>query len=51
MGNTIGGWEGQAGAFYTGMGSSEGWTLGLSILICVFALWWGNRHESATYKK
>ena len=50
MGNTIGGWDGITGALYTGYGATEGLILWISIAMCVFALWWGNRHESKAYK-
>jgi hypothetical protein len=51
MGNTIGGWEGISGAFYTGYGSNEGLIVIVTIIMCVGALWWSNRHESKSYKK
>ena len=51
MGHTIGSWaEFAGGAFYTGQGSTEGLILLVSIVMCVGALWWGNRHESKAYK-
>ena len=50
MGHTIDGWANTTGAFYTGYASTEGLILTVSIVMCVFALWWGNRHESKSYK-
>ena len=34
-------------AYYTGHNSGELLWLLLSILLCILALWWGHRHESA----
>ncbi len=45
-------WNGVEGAYYTGAGGGmEIIWLGVSIAMCVVALWVGGRHESEAYKR
>ena len=45
-------WDAATGAMYNGAdGSSALWFTLLSVAVCVYALWGGNRKEHALYKK
>ena len=50
IGTNITDWGAVEGAYYAGQGT-EGIWLGLSVLLCIAALWAGSRHENAAYKK
>ena len=52
MGFDLASTEAMSGAVFMGAGGSMPaiWTL-IAVLVCVYALWRGNRHEHAAYKK
>lgn len=47
---TAGTWDGFAGAYYTGFGSTETLWLIVSIAMIVLAIWLGGRHEKEAYE-
>ena len=54
MGSSFDSWTdivAEGGAYYPGVGSMEIVWVGLSIVMCVAALYIGGKHESDAYKK
>ena len=50
IGTDITTWSAVEGAYYAGQGTEAIWLV-LSMVLCVFALVAGSRHETAAYRK